>query len=88
MATQKQAKEIREGLLGQIAEVTFEGAEYVGRTSEGAVFQVCEDFVAIRTIVKSETFDLEAEMADYAGKIAKAEKAAKERAAKVAKAGK
>ncbi len=88
MATQTQAKAIREGLLAQLVEVEFEGTEYVGRTSEGAVFRVGEELVVVRTIVKSETFDVEGAIADYAGKIAKAEKAAADKAAKVAKAGK
>ena len=83
MANQKQAKQIRETILSQIQNQVFEGLEDgahaipMGRTSEGIVYGIGNDYVVIRAIVKSETFDASGEIQAYAEKLAKAEEKAK-----------
>lgn len=89
MANQKEAKVIREAVGTMVADVVkFEDFEFAGFTSEGAAFTNGTDTFVVRTIVKSETFDLEGAIAELVEKQEKARKAAEEKAAKVAKAGK
>lgn len=85
MADQKMAKELREGVLAQV-EQRLEADEVMGRTSEGVLLKMGDDFVVVRAIVKAETFDAETALADFADKQLKAAEKAKEKAAKVAKA--
>ena len=73
MANQKVAKELRTEYLGTVAETEFEGGEFVGFTSEGAVFKNGSDVVVVRVIVKAETFDYATEVAEYEEKIRKQE---------------
>ena len=71
MANQKVAKEIRENVAVALSEMDL-GMEYVGRTTEGSLFQVGEDYVVIRAIVKAESFDPNDAVAEYEEKQAKA----------------
>ena len=80
MANAKEAKVMRDGILGEVME-KLEGAAFVGRTSEGALFQLGEDFVVVRAIVKSETFDADKALEEFAAK----EKVAEEKALAKAK---
>lgn len=77
MANQKQAKEIREMVLDSVATLEHDALDLKGRTSEGLVFAVGEDFVVVRAIVKSETFDADAEILAFSEKLLKAEEKAK-----------
>ena len=86
MATQKEAKVIRERVMEAIEAAGVEGMELMGRTSEGVLFGAEGEFVAVRAIVKAETFDAEAAMAELVEKEAKAAERAAAKAAKVAKA--
>lgn len=82
----KEAKVVREQVIETVSGVDF-GMEYVGRTSEGALFRTAEgDHVAIRAIVKAENFDAEGALADFVSAQEKAAAKAAEKAAKVAKA--
>ena len=80
MANAKEAKVMRESVLAEVVE-KLEGAVFVGRTSEGALFQLGEDFVVVRAIVKSETFDADKALAEFVAK----EKVAEEKALAKAK---
>ena len=86
MATQKEAKVLRERVMEAIETAGVEGMEVMGRTSEGVLFGAEGEFVVVRAIVKAETFEPEAAMEAFAEREAKAEAKAKEKAAKVAKA--
>ena len=79
MATQKEAKQIRENVLALVAQLQDESMESLGRTSEGIVFAVGEEFVVVRAIVKSESFDADAEILAFSDKMQKAEAKAKEK---------
>ena len=85
MANQKEAKVLRERVMEAVEAAGVEGMEVLGRTSEGVLLQVGEDFVVVRAIVKAETFEAEAAMAEFAEKQAKAEAKEKEKAEKAAK---
>ena len=86
MATQKEAKVLRERVMEAVERAGVEGMEVLGRTSEGVLFGAEGEFVVVRAIVKAETFEAEAAMEAFAEREAKAEQKAKEKAAKVAKA--
>lgn len=86
MATQKEAKVLREKVMGAVSEMVVDGMEFVGFTTEGVLFRADEEFVVVRAIVKSESFDPEAAMAELQDKLEKAAKREAEKAAKVAKA--
>ena len=87
--TQKEAKVVRDAVGVLVSEtVKMEGYEFAGFTSEGAAFTNGEDVFVVRTIVKSETFDLQDAIQALAEKEAKAREKAAEKAKKVAKAGK
>ena len=79
MATQKEAKQIRENVLALVAQLQDESMESLGRTSEGIVFAVGEEFVVVRAIVKSENFDANAAILAFSDKMQKAEAKAKEK---------
>jgi len=80
--TNKESKVVRESMLETVAGVEFEGMEFVGRTSEGALFRMGEDFVVVRTIVKSETFDADEALRKFNEAQEKAAAKAAEKAAK------
>ena len=82
MANQKVAKELRSLVLGTVAETEIEGAEFLGFTSEGAVFAIGVDIVVVRAIVKAEGFDFNDAIAEYDEKLEKLEKAKLEKKAK------
>ena len=87
--TQKEAKVVRDAVGVAVSEmVTIEGYEFAGFTSEGVAFTNGTDVFVVRTIVKSETFDLQDAIEALAEKEAKAREKAAEKAKKVAKAGK
>lgn len=74
MANQKRGKEIRETVVNNVADVlSFENFEFVGISSEGAVFNNGEDTFVVRVIVKAETFDFNDAIAEYDEKQKKAE---------------
>ena len=80
---QKQAKVVREAVGAQVSEVVkMDGYDFAGFTSEGAAFTNGEETFVVRTIVKSETFDLQGAIRELADK----EKAAREKAEAKAKA--
>ena len=78
----KTARATRETFVNAIAEtLDIHGAEFVGRTSEGALFAVGEeDFVAVRAIVKSDTFDADAALAEFQARLEAAAQREKEKA--------
>lgn len=87
MANQKEAKVIRDSVGVLVSEtVKLEGFDFAGFTSEGAAFTDGTDVFVVRTIVKSETFDLQDAIRELAEKEAKAREKAAEKAKKVAKA--
>ena len=80
---QKQAKVVREAVGAQVSEkVKMDGYEFAGFTSEGVAFTNGEETFVVRTIVKSETFDLNEAIRELAEK----EKTAREKAEAKAKA--
>ena len=81
-----EAKVVREGVLETLVDVKFDNMEYRGRTSEGAVFEYGEgEFVVIRAVVKSEKFDLNDALDEYAEKVAKTRERELEKAKKAEK---
>ena len=87
MANQKESKAIREAVGTQVSEkVGLEGYEFAGFTSEGAAFTNGEEVFVVRTIVKSETFDLQGAMKELADKEKTAREKAEAKAKAVAKA--
>lgn len=86
---QKEAKVVREMALEAVAGVALEGFEFVGRGSEGAVFEnEAGEVLVLRAIVKNEQAVAQELVAEFEAKVAKAEAKAKEKEAKVAKAAK
>ena len=85
----KDAKVIRNYLVqNALANATVEGYEYIGRSSEGAVYSNGIDTIVLRAIVKAEGTEATALVTDYDTKQAKiAERKRKAQEAK-AKAGK
>ena len=77
----KTAKVVRENFVTTVAGVLdIEGAKYVGRTSEGALFRVGEsDYVAVRAIVKAETFDAESALKAFEVRLEAAREREKEK---------
>lgn len=76
---QKESKVVREAVGNIVSEtVNYEGFKFEGFTSEGVAFSNGEDVFVVRTIVKSETFDL----AEALESFQKAQAKAAERAAK------
>ena len=75
MANQKMAKELRTKVLETVAGTEIEGAEFLGFSTEGAVFGMGVDIVVVRAIVKAEGFDYEDAIAEYTEKLEKLEKA-------------
>ena len=71
MANQKVAKELRTTYLETVVGTEFEGGEFIGFTSEGAVFRQGSDTVVVRVIVKAESFDYESEVAEFEEKARK-----------------
>ena len=78
----KEAKVVREGMLDVVGGADF-GMEFVGRTSEGALFRTNGgDHVVVRAIVKAETFDADAALQAFAEAQEKAAAKAAEKATK------
>lgn len=89
MANQKEAKVIREAVGNLVSEaVKYEGFEFAGFTTEGVAFTNGSDTFVVRTIVKSETFDLDDALAEFTEKQEKAKEKEAKKAKAVEKAGK
>ena len=81
MMNQKEQKVLRSKVAEKIADTfRIENYEFIGYTSEGAVFQNDnEDTFVIRCIVKKDPADVAEQIEDFAKKLEKAEKAKKEK---------
>ena len=87
MANQKESKIIREAVGMQVSQMlALDGYEFAGFTSEGAAFTDGTEVFVVRTIVKSETFDLNGAIEELAQKEKTAREKAQAKAKAVAKA--
>ena len=76
----------REMFMKALEGFEVEGFVFVGRVSEGAVFESDEGFVVVKPIVKKDTFDFDDALAEYEEKLVKAKEKEEAKAKKVAKA--
>jgi predicted RND superfamily exporter protein len=80
---QKEAKELREKLFGQM---TFEGMTLEGRTKEGLAFSDSEqNIIVVKIVAKKDDFDLVDAMEEYEEAEEKAKAKELEKKAKEAK---
>ena len=80
--TQSERRILKRDVTAQLEGFAIEGLEFVGFSTEGAIFLEKEKdvYVVIKAIVKSDSFDSDFEMDEYDAK----EKARKEREEKAA----
>ena len=87
MATQKESMKIRADFATLLKKLNSEdiGFEFLGFTIEGALFRnyATDDYVVLKTIVKSEGFDPDDALAEYAERAARAAERAKKKQEKV-----
>ena len=82
----KKGKAVREKVYEALAGFGAEGVEYVGRGTEGNIYDVGDgDNIVIRVIAKSEDFDAQGAVNEYDKKQKVAEEKAKQSKAKATK---
>lgn len=92
MATQKEMKEMRENVIGQLTEISFEGFTFQGQITDGLLYvdNASQGYLVLKPIAKKENFDgedalqefQEREQARIEREKAKADKVSKAKAKK------